>query len=102
MKKSVIGPTRFRKKPVVVEAMLFDGTMECAYKVFEWAGKASGITYQPIGQRWILFIPTLEGIMEARAGDWIIKGGKGEFYPCKPDIFRITYELTDDKTPSLE
>ncbi len=39
-----------------------------------------------------LFIITLEGTMEAVPGDWIIKGVKGEFYPCKPDIFAATYE----------
>lgn len=39
-----------------------------------------------------LLIRTLEGVMEARDGDWIIKGVKGEFYPCKPDIFAATYE----------
>jgi hypothetical protein len=37
-------------------------------------------------------IQTLEGVMEASVGDWIIKGVKGEFYPCKPDIFKMTYE----------
>ena len=39
-----------------------------------------------------LDIPTLEGVMTARAGDWIIRGAQGEFYPCKPDIFEATYE----------
>jgi hypothetical protein len=43
-----------------------------------------------------LDIPTLEGTMTARAGDWIIKGIKGEFYPVKPDIFLATYEAVDD------
>lgn len=42
-----------------------------------------------------MFIPTLEGEMIASVGDWIIKGVKGEFYPCKPDIFEATYEMAD-------
>ena len=55
----------FRKKPVVIEAIR---------------------TYEPV------VIETLEGDMQAQAGDWIIKGVKGELYPCKDDIFRQTYE----------
>ena len=42
-----------------------------------------------------IFIRTLEGEMTATQGDWIIKGVKGEFYPCKPDIFAATYEPAD-------
>ena len=55
----------FRKKPVIVEAVR---------------------TYEPV------IVQTLEGDMQAQAGDWIIKGIKGELYPCKDDIFRETYE----------
>jgi len=47
---------------------------------------------EPLRCLWFLMIPTLEGEMEASPGDWIIKGVKGEFYPCKPDIFAETYE----------
>lgn len=43
-----------------------------------------------------LKIQTLEGVMEASVGDYIIKGVNGEFYPCKPDIFEKTYEAADD------
>lgn len=45
-----------------------------------------------------LTIPTLEGDMVAQDGDWIIRGVKGELYPCKPDIFEATYELVDETT----
>jgi hypothetical protein len=44
----------------------------------------------------VFVIPTLEGNHQANIGDWIIKGVKGEFYPCKPDIFELTYEPTSE------
>ena len=62
---------KFRKKPVVVEA-------------WQWNGPG------------YLSIPTLEGLMSANPGDWIITGIKGERYPCKPDIFAATYEAVDE------
>lgn len=65
MKKS-----KFRKKPVVIEAYQTDVEM---------------------------FITTLEGVMRADPGDWIITGVHGEQYPCKPDIFEKTYERVDDE-----
>jgi hypothetical protein len=77
---------KFRKKPVEVEAMLFDevrsGSIICS-----WCGGSNEKSPHEIQ------ISTLEGIMTASMGDWIIKGIKGEFYPCKPDIFEATYEL---------
>ncbi len=78
-------PQRFRKKPIVIEAMLFD-TMDYdgALDVVKWCGG----TAVDQGCR----IDTLEGDMLASPGDWIIRGAKGEFYPCKPDIFDATYE----------
>lgn len=81
---------KFRKKPVVIEAIQFDGTIrgiEAAQKFVPGiqTGVINGVGY-------VLCIPTLEGEMRANPGDWIIKGVKGEFYPCKPDIFSATYE----------
>jgi hypothetical protein len=74
---------RFRKKPVEIEAVQFDGTFPLAF-------------LQDTEQvRWdedCLAIDTLEGTMRAREGDWIIRGIQGEPYPCKPDIFEATYE----------
>lgn len=82
----------FRKKPVEIEAMrvpdvIADHTMA---ELGTWLG--------PFGP-WALSsdfgginIQTLEGTMLARPGDWIIRGVKGELYPCKPDIFAATYE----------
>lgn len=90
---------QFRKKPVVIEALKWDGTNIDAAMEFLFSGAplpSDGVHVQPgIGHTpalGTLDIPTLEGAMTARAGDWIIKGVKGEFYPCKPDIFAATYE----------
>jgi hypothetical protein len=84
---------KYRKKPVVIEAVQFDGTPAGAIDVFEVfdipGGKFLPAHDLRIGQ---LMIPTLEGDMIANRGDWIIKGVKGEFYPCKPEIFEATYE----------
>jgi len=77
---------RYRKRPVVIDAIQFDGTNHDAVADF--------CAPQPVkvGGNFTLIIPTLEGEMTASARDWIIKGVKGEFYPCKPDIFEATYE----------
>ena len=77
--------TKFRKKPVVIEA--FRWTTD---EVPAWWLKAKGIRIDT--QSGSAFIPTLEGTHEARTGDYIIQGVKGEIYPCKPDIFEMTYE----------
>lgn len=79
----------FRKKPVVVEAVQYHGGNwdECARFIGPSIRGAAG--------DYALSIQTLEGIMEALPGDWIIRGVKGEHYPCKPDIFAATYEPAD-------
>lgn len=78
---------KFRKKPVVIDAVLYTGSN--ASEVAEVLGTTElSETFGKEG----LNIPTLEGEMHASAGDWIIKGVKGEIYPCKPDIFEATYE----------
>lgn len=75
----------FRKKPVVIEAVQFDGTFASV------EGLLIPSCSQDLGSN-TLEIETLEGVMTAQPGDWIIKGVKGEFYPCKPDIFAATYD----------
>jgi hypothetical protein len=92
---------RFRKRPVEVEAVRWDGrnidevlaivdfdrlpeTEESAAYV-----DGPGIGHTAMGE---LEIPTLEGTMTAMPGDWVIRGVKGDVYPCKPDIFEQTYE----------
>jgi hypothetical protein len=81
---------RFRKKPVVIEAIRWDGSPTTANR---FLGEAYGVDWEyASGAEAAIVIPTLEGRMRAEVGDWIIKGVKGEFYPCKPDIFAATYE----------
>ena len=80
---------KFRKKPVIVEAMQFNGCNEMDIACDLMKDKMpEGLRTNSKG----LVIPTLEGDMQAVPGDWIIKGVQGEFYPCKPDIFEQTYE----------
>jgi hypothetical protein len=81
---------RYRKKPVVIEALRWDNVKPNCTAMYEWLGDAGSIRYDGT-----LVIPTLEGEMRADVGDWIIKGVKGEFYPCKPDIFEATYERVE-------
>lgn len=78
----------YRKKPVVIEAILWDGTQRARDELLSKFGFCLD-NYSSTGD---LVIPTLEGIMYGSIGDYIIKGIKGEFYPCKPDIFEKTYE----------
>lgn len=84
---------KFRKKPVVIEAVEWDGKAGTANA---FIGEAFGVDwdYEAISSDNIL-ISTLEGKMLCSVGDWIIKGVKGEFYPCKPDIFEATYEAVE-------
>lgn len=94
-----IGPSRYRKKPVEIEAIRWSGTN--LKEVIDFTG------LHPSAEKWTweeyvevvrmegLKIFTLEGAMMAAKGDFIIKGVKGEFYPCKPDIFVATYQRSD-------
>lgn len=86
---------RFRKKPVVIDAVQWDGTAHSTLMIENFVGQSLELKPNPSGtanNQHFLMIPTLESPHEASAGDWIIKGIKGEFYPCKPDIFEATYE----------
>lgn len=98
--------SKYRKKPVVIEAVqllwgnwnemcdfagvgkLSDGKPQGCYVGEDGKALPDGKTSEEIG----LLIPTLEGLHLARQSDWVIKGIKGELYPCKPDIFKATYE----------
>lgn len=79
---------KFVKKPVEIEAIQFTekSVQECLDFINDQCtfNKESGESE--------IIILTLEGLMTAKLGDWIIKGVKGEFYPCKPDIFEATYD----------
>lgn len=83
---------KFRKKPVVIEAEQFDGHNNPfgVVKYHDCQTHGGACTY---GGRHI--VETLEGAHIATPGDWIIRGVKGEFYPCKPDIFEATYERVE-------
>ena len=91
---------KFRKKPVVIDAIQFVYSVDGITLVKEFCGKNvdSFAKYRHLGAIGECIISTLEdGIVlkaqhVAQEGDWIIKGVKGEFYPCKPDIFELTYE----------
>jgi hypothetical protein len=95
---------KFRKKPGVIEAFQYDGDFingRGNYYIPEWAINAhkrgilsfaedhqSGLPYE-------LFVKTLEGVMKANVGDYVIQDVNGELYPCKPDVFDKTYELAE-------
>jgi hypothetical protein len=88
-------PKRFRKKPVVIEAKKL--TVDSFDDVFKWIEINHGSIEQwefDEEHTWMM-IKTLEGDHKAQLNDWIIKGVAGEFYPCKPDIFEMTYEPVD-------
>jgi hypothetical protein len=92
---------KFRKKPVVIEAyqLTKERAFECLNerKPFNFMLTVSGQWNPNNGTVSDAYInlQTLEGVMQARLDDWIIKGVKGELYPCKPDIFEATYEAAD-------
>lgn len=87
----------FRKKPVVVEARQFETNNESgpgapnmdAIVLWMNQGRQAMVAWHN-GTN--IFIETLEGTHRAEGKDWVIRGVKGEFYPCKPDIFKATYE----------
>ena len=89
---------KYRKKPVVIDAIQYNNLNK--YEVEKFVGKEleqnlESETAYVAGKgapQFSLKIPTLEGDHKAMPMDWIIKGVKGEFYPCKPDIFEMTYE----------
>lgn len=96
---------KYRKKPVVIEAVQFTTNNEPSGsphmdRIVNWMNQGRD---KPNG--WHngtdIFIYTLEGEMRASVGDWIIKGVKGEFYPCKSDVFDMTYEQ-EDLTPTVK
>lgn len=90
---------KFRKKPVIIEAVQVPSNE--SLDLHEWVEKTMAL------EKWMedatfrlsrtgIHIQTLEGVMTASPGDWIIRGVKGEYYPCKPDIFEATYEVVTE------
>lgn len=80
---------KYRKKPVVIEAIQWTGENLDELRAFVPEEFRHNKIHQPLG------IVTLEGPLTISTDDWIIKGVKGEFYPCKPDIFALTYEIAE-------
>jgi len=100
---------KYRKKPVVIDAVQFKLVKEIPCKfgtakeynddeIANFIGNIVRTVTEPNGEpegHTYFEIETLEGTMKASLGDYIIKDVKGEFYPCKPDIFEQTYELVE-------
>lgn len=90
---------KYRKKPIVIEAVQYQWKEPDTFKeqardaIADFMGSNITVVEDEI------LIETLEGEMYASRGDWIIKGVKGEFYPCKDEIFRMTYEPVDEGAP---
>lgn len=83
---------RVRKRPIEVQAMLYDGTNGEA--VCAWVNtRPDLVAAHALAGKYALIIPTLEGPMTALVGDYIVCGIKGEFYPVKPDVFERSYEV---------
>lgn len=85
---------KYRKKPVVIDAVQWDGANIDEVLSHGNSGPLPswGDDFMVNTEAKKVEILTMEGVMTASVGDWIIRGVKGEFYPCKPDIFEATYE----------
>lgn len=87
---------RFTKRPATIHAVqipVAEPLPDLLHEIADWCG--GHVQYLQAEGR-VVEIPTLEGTMRARRGDWIIRGVAGEFYPCKPDIFDETYAYTGE------
>jgi hypothetical protein len=89
---------RYRKRPVEVEAMRYDGSEASSSAIRLWVdatdpGRVEGF----FDGEYVLVVHTLEGEMRAAPGWWIIRGVAGEFYPCKPGLFEESYEEVQDE-----
>ena len=89
---------KFKKKPIVIEAIKFTGLSSINRMTNAWQKPFLEVAdFDALDEKDNFFIETLEGTMTVVNGDYIIKGIKGEFYPCKPDIFEATYEKVEDQ-----
>lgn len=100
----------FRKKPVMIEAVKFEGVsygdnggysiqFDTVADLPKWLRDAliNDDIFAHEADPDFIFIKTLEGLMESKPGDWIIRGVRGEIYACKPDIFAMTYDPVDER-----
>ena len=81
-------PRVYRKKPVLIGAIQYDGSAESIAAIEEWTGKVCRYN-----AKHGMLCKTLEGRMKVNPGSYVIRGVAGEFYPCKEDIFNETYEI---------
>lgn len=91
-------PLKYRTKPVVVEAMRFYADHLVMAEVARWCGGRIGSEAKASDHTDVAYwidVPTLDGVVKARPGDYIIKGPEGQFYPRKPESFKATYERHD-------
>lgn len=95
----------YRTKPVVIEAMQWDGGLTNIHEIDDWMGRpaprARIVSWRASERRGVydVVVQTPAGRVAVSPGDWIIKGiVAGEFYPCKPAIFLATYEPVEDKS----
>lgn len=84
---------KYTKIPIEIEAIQWDGSKKSATKILHWMFP----NIEKDAEANDLTIKTLEGEMHATPNDFIIRGVKGEFYPCKPEIFEMTYKLSENK-----
>lgn len=96
-------PNRYRKKPVEIEAVRWGtpGAPTNPDPIIEWIRSGGAKAAYLTGGGETIAITTLEGVMSAKPGDWIIRDVQGEFYPCKPDIFAATYDPVDVVMPVI-
>ena len=85
---------KYRKKPVIIEAIQYDGSN--LREIAEFVGTDLSMVDNDVNLSLFPVIKTLEGDMLISKGDFVIKGVQGEFYPCKPDIFKETYEFVEE------
>lgn len=85
----------YRKKPVIIQAAQWDGSPAGAREIIDWTRGSETPAHMGDmdGAHQTLYISTLEGEMQVKPYDYVIRGVKGEHYPCKPDIFESTYDL---------
>lgn len=84
---------KYRKKPIVIEAVQATGTPESNREIIDWTRDSATPAYMEDKK---LCINTLEGTFWITPGDYIIRGVNGEYYPCKPDIFEASYDKIEE------
>lgn len=85
----------YRKKPVEIQALRWDATGSTWEAMTVFIDDYRVMSPGPIGSR-SFYIETLEGRMQVKDGDYVIRGVEGEFYPCKPGIFEKMYDLVEE------